>query len=53
MFTSVLARTESRGMARREEFPSQDPAQRHRLTAGGLGRVWVRPETHPAQAVAS
>ncbi|GAA4587935.1 succinate dehydrogenase/fumarate reductase flavoprotein subunit [Actinoplanes octamycinicus] len=54
MYTSALARTESRGMARREEFPELDPAQQHRLTVGGLDRIWVRPETAGArQAVAS
>src|SRR5690349_1296457 len=30
MYTSALARTESRGMARRQEFPDLDPAQRRR-----------------------
>ncbi|MBO3736749.1 FAD-dependent oxidoreductase [Actinoplanes flavus] len=45
MYTSALARTESRGMARREEFPRLDPNQYHRLTVGGLDRLWTRPET--------
>jgi succinate dehydrogenase/fumarate reductase flavoprotein subunit len=53
MYSSALARTESRGMARREEFPALDPAQHHRLTAGGLDQVWVRPESAARQAVAS
>ncbi|BCJ40881.1 pyridine nucleotide-disulfide oxidoreductase [Actinoplanes ianthinogenes] len=53
MYTSALARTESRGMARREEFPELDPAQHHRLTVGGLDRIWVRPEAGARQAVAS
>jgi succinate dehydrogenase/fumarate reductase flavoprotein subunit len=44
MYTSALARTESRGMARREEHPEQDPAQYHRLTVGGLDDIWVRPQ---------
>ncbi|GAA0806294.1 FAD-dependent oxidoreductase [Spirilliplanes yamanashiensis] len=44
MYTSALARTESRGMARRQEFPGLDPAQFHRLAVGGLDRLWVRPE---------
>ncbi|MBW6439224.1 FAD-binding protein [Actinoplanes hulinensis] len=44
MYTSALARTESRGMARREEFPQLDPNQYHRLTVGGLDRLWTRPE---------
>lgn len=53
MYTSALARTESRGMARREDFPALDPAQHHRLTVGGLDELWVRPETSARQAVAS
>jgi succinate dehydrogenase/fumarate reductase flavoprotein subunit len=55
MYTSALARTESRGMARREEFPDLDPAQHRRLTVGGLDDLWVRPEAAltPELAVAS
>ncbi|MEU8612717.1 pyridine nucleotide-disulfide oxidoreductase, partial [Actinoplanes sp. NPDC048791] len=48
MYTSALARTESRGMARRQEFPDLDPAQHRRLTVGGLDELWVRPEPLPA-----
>ncbi|MEU6812015.1 FAD-binding protein [Streptomyces sp. NPDC046831] len=44
MYASALARTESRGMARRLDFPGQDPAQRHRVVSGGLDEVWTRPE---------
>ncbi|PXX64286.1 succinate dehydrogenase/fumarate reductase flavoprotein subunit [Nocardia tenerifensis] len=44
MYTAALARTESRGMARREEFPDIDPAQHHRLITGGLDEVWTAPE---------
>ncbi|MET0419901.1 MAG: FAD-binding protein [Actinoplanes sp.] len=55
MYTSALARTESRGMARREEFPDLDPAQYHRLAVGGLDRLWTRaePVTGRELAVAS
>ncbi|WP_433729979.1 FAD-dependent oxidoreductase [Actinoplanes sp. CA-051413] len=57
MYTSALARTESRGMARRQEFPDLDPAQHRRLTVGGLDELWVRPESllapRPELAVAS
>ncbi|GID69224.1 pyridine nucleotide-disulfide oxidoreductase [Actinoplanes cyaneus] len=53
MYTSALARTESRGMARREDFPALDPAQRRRLTVGGLDELWTRPEAADRQAVAS
>jgi succinate dehydrogenase/fumarate reductase flavoprotein subunit len=38
---SALARTESRGMHYRTDFPATDPAQRHRLRTGGLDRVWT------------
>ncbi|MGM1063066.1 FAD-binding protein [Saccharothrix sp. Mg75] len=44
MYTSALARGESRGMAKRLDFPDLDPAQQHRITSGGLDRVWARPE---------
>lgn len=44
MYHTALARTETRGMAKRLDFPDQDPAQQYRLTTGGLDRVWVRPE---------
>lgn len=43
MYASALARTESRGMARRLDHPGQDPAQLHRIVSGGLDRVWTRP----------
>jgi succinate dehydrogenase/fumarate reductase flavoprotein subunit len=43
MYTAALARTESRGMARRQEFPDLDPAQRRRISVGGLDQLWVRP----------
>jgi succinate dehydrogenase/fumarate reductase flavoprotein subunit len=54
MYRAALARTETRGMAKRLDFPDQDPDQHHRLITGGLDRIWVRPEqaTIPA-AVAS
>lgn len=54
MYTAALARTETRGMAKRLDFPDQDPAQHHRLTTGGLDEIWTRPETTaPATGVAS
>ncbi|KQV05404.1 MULTISPECIES: FAD-dependent oxidoreductase [unclassified Kitasatospora] len=45
MYRSALARTESRGMARRLDFPEQDADQHHRIASGGLDRVWTRPLT--------
>lgn len=41
MYRSALARTETRGMHKREDFPDLDPAQQHRILAGGLDRVWT------------
>ncbi|GAA4953271.1 FAD-dependent oxidoreductase [Actinoplanes utahensis] len=52
MYTSALARTESRGMARREEFPELDPNQYHRLTVGGLDTLWTRPEAVTGRGLA-
>lgn len=45
MYRSALARRESRGMARRADYTSLDPSQRHRLLSGGLDEVWIQP--HP------
>ncbi|MFJ1733380.1 FAD-dependent oxidoreductase [Streptomyces sp. NPDC088254] len=44
MYASALARTETRGMAKRLEFPAQDPGQHHRIVTGGLDQVWTRTE---------
>ncbi|MFB6508627.1 FAD-binding protein [Streptomyces virginiae] len=43
MYAAALARSESRGMAKRLDHPDQDPAQHHRILVGGLDRVWTRP----------
>lgn len=45
MYRSALARTETRGMARRQDHAALDPAQHHRLVSGGLDEVWVRTQT--------
>ncbi|WP_336775589.1 FAD-binding protein [Paenibacillus sp. MMO-58] len=44
MYNSALARTETRGMHKREDFPTQDAGQHYRLISGGLDQVWVKPE---------
>ncbi|MFJ8013249.1 FAD-dependent oxidoreductase [Streptomyces sp. NPDC096339] len=44
MYAAALARPESRGMARRLDHPEQDPRLHHRITVGGLDRVWTRAE---------
>jgi succinate dehydrogenase/fumarate reductase flavoprotein subunit len=55
MYRSALARQESRGMHRRDDFPDQDDRQRHYLTTGGLDEVWtsVRPHADAAYAEAA
>ncbi|WP_137918730.1 FAD-binding protein [Hydrogenophaga sp. 2FB] len=42
MYRSALQRTETRGMARRQDHAGLDLGQRHRLVSGGLDEVWVR-----------
>jgi succinate dehydrogenase/fumarate reductase flavoprotein subunit len=49
MFTAALARTETRGMHRRLDHPSTDPAQHHRLLVGGLDDLWTRPDRGTAE----
>jgi succinate dehydrogenase/fumarate reductase flavoprotein subunit len=46
MYTSALARTETRGMHKHQDFPESDPNQQRRLISGGLDTVWVKPEQH-------
>lgn len=53
MYRTALARTETRGMAKRLDFPDQDPGQHHRLITGGLDDIWVVPEPVRALEVAS
>ena len=45
MYHAALTRTETRGMHKRLDYPTQNPAQRHRLLTGGLDDIWSRPES--------
>ncbi|MEC5397452.1 FAD-binding protein [Uliginosibacterium sp. H1] len=49
MYRSALARTETRGMHKREEHPGLDAKQHHLITVGGLDEIWTstRPATTP------
>lgn len=44
MYTSALARTETRGMHKRIEHPAADDGQERRLLVGGLTALWTRPD---------
>ena len=51
--TAALARDESRGMHQRTDRPEMHAGPAHRLTLGGLDRVWTRPHPVPGHAVAA
>jgi succinate dehydrogenase/fumarate reductase flavoprotein subunit len=53
MLASANARTETRGMHRRDDHPNLDPAQQHHVTSGGLDAVWTgtRAAAHPLPAL--
>ena len=51
MYESALARSETRGMHKREDFPQQDSEQHYRLISGGLDKVWVKKEEADKEAV--
>jgi len=46
MYRSALARQESRGMHRRDDFPDQDERLRSYVTSGGLDEIWTSPRVH-------
>ncbi|WP_101946934.1 FAD-dependent oxidoreductase [Mycobacterium sp. 3519A] len=50
MYHAALSRAESRGMHKRLDYPTSNPAQGHRLLTGGLDDVWTRPESVRAAA---
>jgi succinate dehydrogenase/fumarate reductase flavoprotein subunit len=52
MYRSGLARKESRGMHRRDDYPDQDERQRHYITSGGLDEVWTSSRPHAGIAYA-
>jgi succinate dehydrogenase/fumarate reductase flavoprotein subunit len=52
MYRSALARQESRGMHRRDDYPNQDERFRHYVTTGGLDEVWTSPRAHADAALA-
>lgn len=45
MYSSALARRETRGMHKHLDYPEQDSGQHHYLISGGLDRVWVEPQS--------
>jgi succinate dehydrogenase/fumarate reductase flavoprotein subunit len=51
MYHAALQRTETRGMHKRIDYPTQDPAQHYRLLTGGLDELWTRPEAVRVAAV--
>lgn len=53
MYNSALARTETRGMHKREDFKGTDQEQHHRLISGGLDQVWVKTEAVAKEGVLS
>ncbi|MWC30663.1 FAD-dependent oxidoreductase [Paenibacillus sp. MMS18-CY102] len=53
MYNSALARTETRGMHKRDDFPTQDNNQHNRLISGGLDHVWVKSEEIAREVVPS
>jgi succinate dehydrogenase/fumarate reductase flavoprotein subunit len=44
MYHAALTRTETRGMHKRLDYPTQNPAQSYRLLTGRIDEIWSRPE---------
>lgn len=51
MYTSAQARTETRGMHKRTDYPSIDPSQRYRLITSGLDEISVRAQRVTEEAL--
>ncbi|WP_151737375.1 FAD-dependent oxidoreductase ['Paenibacillus yunnanensis' Narsing Rao et al. 2020] len=51
MYNSALARTETRGMHKREDYKETDNGQHHRLITGGLDEVWTGREEVAKESV--
>ncbi|MNV76442.1 L-aspartate oxidase [compost metagenome] len=51
MYNSALARTETRGMHKREDYKVLDDHQHHRLISGGIDDIWVKTEAVAKEAV--
>lgn len=47
MYTSALARTETRGLHTFAEYPDLDPSQTHRIIVSGIDRIQVSTERVP------
>jgi succinate dehydrogenase/fumarate reductase flavoprotein subunit len=50
---SSLARTESRGLHRREDIPAEAHRHRHRILVGGLDEVWTAPDPSLPQLISA
>jgi len=50
MYTTAQHRPETRGMHKRQDFPTLDPAQQRRLVTSGLDQIHVRAESASPEA---
>ncbi|GGI45207.1 oxidoreductase [Paenibacillus marchantiophytorum] len=51
MYNTAQVRTETRGMHKREDYPTLDDSQRYRLISGGLDQVWTQKAEVSKEAV--